>query len=248
MQGFSPRQARRDAVLHVARADPRETLARAQLAQVAHLLAREAGHLGAVVKPRLLQQREARVRRVLEPRQDGPQGRHLERVRRDRAARHAPARELAPVDLDLVLHGQVVGHVDLDRAVAERLHQVVARELLVLGLVRVAEDDLVDRRLRELARLDRVLLRRAEQVVEERDVELEHFDELEQAAVRDVELAVEVERARVAVRPVLGDLAVVQVAGQLRSSPGSSRPWAGTCRCRSGPSPTAPCAGHARAR
>ncbi len=44
-----------------------------------------------------------------------------------------------------------------------------------------------------------VLLRGTQQVVEERDVELEHLDELDDAAVGDVELAVEVERARVGV-------------------------------------------------
>src|SRR2546423_199498 len=100
-------------------------------------------------------------------------------------------------------------------AVAERLHELVVEELLVLGLVGVAEDDLVDVGLRELLRLDLLLLRRAEQVVEERDVELQDLDELEDAAVRDVELAVEVERARIRVRSEGGDLAVVDVAGQL---------------------------------
>ena len=79
----------------------------------------------------------------------------------------------------------------------------------------MADDDLVDVGLRELLRLDLVLLRRAEQVVEERDVELQHLDELDDAAVRDVELAVEVERARIGVRAVLGDLPVVDVAGEL---------------------------------
>ena len=54
-----------------------------------------------------------------------------------------------------------------------------------------------------------------EQVVEERDVELEDLDELDEAAVGDVELAVEVEGAGVALGAVLGDLAVVDVAGQL---------------------------------
>jgi hypothetical protein len=87
--------------------------------------------------------------------------------------------------------------------------------LLVLGLVRVPDDHLVDVRLGELLRLDHVLLARAEQVVEERDVELEHLDELDDAAVRDVELAVEVEGPGVAVRAVLRDLAVVDVAGEL---------------------------------
>jgi len=43
--------------------------------------------------------------------------------------------------------------------------------------------------------LDLVLLARAQEVVEERHVELEHLHELDDAAVGDVELAVEVERA-----------------------------------------------------
>ena len=55
----------------------------------------------------------------------------------------------------------------------------------------------------------------AEQVVEERHVELQHLDELDDAAVGDVELAVEVEGARIGVGAVLGDLAVVDVAGEL---------------------------------
>ncbi len=77
------------------------------------------------------------------------------------------------------------------------------------------DDHLVDVGLGELLRLDLVLLRGAQQVVEERHVELQHLDELDQPAVGDVELAVEVEGARVGVRAVLGDLAVVDVAGQL---------------------------------
>ena len=54
-----------------------------------------------------------------------------------------------------------------------------------------------------------------EQVVQERHVELEHLDELDDAAVGDVEFAVEVERPRVAVAAVLGDFAIVDVAGEL---------------------------------
>src|SRR5207302_1083884 len=60
-----------------------------------------------------------------------------------------------------------------------------------------------------------VLLAGAEQVVQESDVELEHFDELDNAAVGDVEFPVEVERPRIAVAAILGDLAIVDVAGQL---------------------------------
>jgi hypothetical protein len=79
----------------------------------------------------------------------------------------------------------------------------------------VAEDHLVDVGLRELLGLDLVLLGRAQEVVEERDVELQHLDELDDPPVGDVELAVEVERARVRVRAVDGDLAVVDVTAEL---------------------------------
>ena len=119
------------------------------------------------------------------------------------------------VDLPLLGDAGDVRDVDLHRAVAQRLHELVVQQLLVLGLVGVAEDHLVDVGLGELLRLDLVLLRGAQQVVEEGHVQLEHLDELDDAAVGDVELAVEVERARVAVRAELGDLAVVDVAGQL---------------------------------
>ena len=87
--------------------------------------------------------------------------------------------------------------------------------LLIFGLVRVADDDFVDVGLGELLRLDLVLLAGTEEVVEEGDVELEDLDELDDAAVGDVELAVEVEGPGVALGPVLGDLPVVDVAGQL---------------------------------
>ncbi len=80
----------------------------------------------------------------------------------------------------------------------------------------MADDDLVDIGLCELLGLYLVLLRGAEQVVEKRHVELEDLDELEDTPVGDVEFAVEVERSRVGVGPVLGDLAVVDVACELR--------------------------------
>ncbi len=123
--------------------------------------------------------------------------------------------EVLLVDLDLVLEPGDVGHVDLHRAVAQRFHELVVLQASIFWLVGMAEDDFVDVGLGELLRLDLVFLRGAEQVVEEGHVELEHFDELDQAAVGDVQLAVEVEGPRIAVGAVLGDLAVVDVAGQL---------------------------------
>ncbi len=62
-----------------------------------------------------------------------------------------------------------------------------------------------------------MLLTGAEQVVQKRHIELQHFDKLDDAAVRDIEFAVEIERPRVAVAAIFGDLAIVDVAGQLGS-------------------------------
>ena len=169
----------------------------------------------AVVELHLLHQRQLVLLRILEPRQHRPHRRRLQRVRRDVLPADLPGVVVLRVDPLLLGDARDVRDVDLDRPVAQRLHELVREQLLVLGLVGVAEDHLVDVGLRELLRLDLVLLRRAQQVVEERDVQLQHLDELDDAAVGDVELAVEVERARIAVRAELGDLAVVDVAGQL---------------------------------
>ena len=119
------------------------------------------------------------------------------------------------VDLDLVGEPRDVGDVDLDRPVAKRLHELVGLKLLVLRLVGVTDDHLVDVGLGELLGLDLVFLAGPQQVVEEGDVELEDLDEFDDAAVGDVELAVEVEGAGIALGAVLRDLAIVDVAGQL---------------------------------
>jgi hypothetical protein len=119
------------------------------------------------------------------------------------------------VDLPLLADAGDVRDIDLHRPVPERLHELVGQQLLVFGLVGVAEDHLVDVRLGELLRLDLVLLAGAQQVVKEGHVQLQHLDELDDAPVGDVELAVEVERPGIAVRSELGDLPVVDVAGQL---------------------------------
>src|SRR5580704_11745228 len=78
----------------------------------------------------------------------------------------------------------------------------------------MADNDRVDVGLSKLLRLDLVLLRSAQQVVQERHIELEHFDEFDHAAVGDVEFAVEVERPRIALAAELGNFAIVDVAGE----------------------------------
>ena len=202
-------------VLHVAGRDADHALLRGLLAELLDVLLGEAGQRLAVVELQLLQPREAGVLRLLEPRENGPHGGHFDRVRRDVLAADRPLVVVLLVNLHLVRQRRDVRHVDLHRAVAERFHELVVLQPAILGLVRVADDHLVDIGLGELLRLDAVLLARAEQVVQERHVELQHFDELDDAAVGDVEFAVEVERPRIAVAAVLGDLAVVDVAGQL---------------------------------
>ena len=77
----------------------------------------------------------------------------------------------------------------------------------------MAEDDFVDVGLRKLFRFDTMLLASAEQIVEESHVELEYFDEFDDAAVGDVEFAVKVKGPRVAIAAVEGDFSIVDVAG-----------------------------------
>ena len=169
----------------------------------------------AVVELELLEQRQAGVLGLLQPGEDRPHRGDFERVRGDLLAADLPAVVVLLVDVDLVGEPGDVGDVDLDRPVPQGLHELVGLELLVFGLVRVPDDDLVDVGLGELLGLDLVLLAGAQEVVEEGDVELEDLDEFDDAAVGDVELAVEVEGPGVALGAVLGDLAVVDVAGQL---------------------------------
>jgi hypothetical protein len=76
---------------------------------------------------------------------------------------------------------------------------VVGLELLPLGLVRVRDDDGVDVDHAVAARRgDDLLLRRRDHGVEVLGLVLEDLDELDDAAVADVERAVQVEHARVA--------------------------------------------------
>ena len=119
------------------------------------------------------------------------------------------------VDLDLFGDLQVVGHLDQDDPVVQRLGLLVGDERVVLVLVRVRDDHLVGVDHREAAGLDVLLLRQRQQVVEELLVALEHLDEFHQAAVRDVQLAVEAVGPRIALDAVLADRRQVDRAGQL---------------------------------
>ena len=107
-----------------------------------------------------------------------------------------------------------VRDIDFHGAVAQRFHELVVLKLPVFRLVGMSDDDFVDIGLRELLRFDLVFLACAEQVVEECDFQFQDFDELDDAAVGDIEFAVEVERAGIGIGTVDGDLAIVDVAGE----------------------------------
>ncbi len=145
----------------------------------------------------------------------GPHGGHLDRVRGDVLAQHGVLVVVLFVDVDLVGQARDVGDVDLDRAVAQGFHELVVLQPAIFGLVGVPDDHFVDVGLGEFLRLDLVFLAGTQQIVEKRHVQLEHFDEFHHAPIGDVEFAVEVEGPRVAVAAIFGDLAIVDVAGQL---------------------------------
>ena len=144
--------------------------------------------------------------------EDGPHGGDFERVRGNVDAAHFAGGEVFLVDTDFVVEADVIGDVDLDGAIAEGFHHFVALQAFVLGFVGVTQDHFIDVRLRELLGLDGVFLRSTQQVIQERDVELEDFDEFADAAIGDVELAIEVEGTRVTVAAVHGDFAIVDIA------------------------------------
>ena len=70
------------------------------------------------------------------------------------------------VDLHLFRELRDVGDVDLNGSISESLHELIVDEFVVFRLIGMPDDHLVNVGLRELLRLDFVLLRRAQQVVQ----------------------------------------------------------------------------------
>src|SRR5581483_7848754 len=205
----------REPVDHVAWADAVHALAEGLLLELADVAAAETVDVLPVVQLHLLDQAHAGLLRFLEPRQDGEHRGDLERVRRQVDVAQAAVAQQLLVDPDLLRDAQVVGDPDDDDPVLQRLGALVGDERLVLGLVRVRDDDLVGVDHREAARLDALFLRERQERVEELLVALQHLDELHQAAVGDVELAVEAVGARVGLDAVLADRREVDRPGQL---------------------------------
>src|SRR5262245_11417925 len=165
------------------------------------------------------------LRRRLEARQDREHRGHVERVRCHVGAEVRVADDLL-VDLHLLGEAQVVGDLHDDDAIEDGLVRVVGLELLPLGLVRVGDDAGVDVDHAVTAgRGNDLLLRRGDHGVEVLGLVLEDLDELDDAAVADVQRAVQVEDAgitlavEVELRDVLapdqhGGVLVVRVDGR----------------------------------
>ena len=92
----------------------------------------------AVVELQFLQQRQAGVLGLFEPRQHGPHRGHFDRVRGNVLAVDLLGVVVLFVDLDLVGQARDVRNVDLDRAIAQGLHELVVLQPAILGLVGVA--------------------------------------------------------------------------------------------------------------
>ena len=60
-----------------------------------------------------------------------------------------------------------------------------------------------------------MFLRRAEQVVEESDIQLQDFNEFNHSAISHIEFAVKIEGSRIRFAAVFSDLAIINVTGQL---------------------------------
>ena len=210
-------ERRRQAVDDVARADAVHPLAHGLLFQLAHVLRLVAFHVLAVVELHLLDDVHVGALRLFQPGHHGEHRGDLQGARRDvDVAQDVGLVEELVVDSFFLRDAEVVGDAHQDDAVLQRLTLLVARERDVLVLVRVRHDDLVGVDHREAARLDVLLLREREQGVEELLVNFEHLDELHDAAVGDVQFAVEAVGARVTLHPDLADGREVNRAGQLR--------------------------------
>ena len=105
--------------------------------------------------------------------------------------------EVLFVDLNLGFKFGDVRHVDFDRTIPKRFHELVVLKLFELRFVGVTDNDFIDIGLRKLLGLDLVLLRSTEQIVQEGHIELKNFDELNDTTISDVEFAVEIKRARI---------------------------------------------------
>ena len=128
--------------------------------------------------------------------------------------RHFLGIEVALVNANLIFKLGNIRHVNPHRAVFKRLHKLVVLQAAVLWLVGVTDDNFINIGLGKLLGFDFVFLAGAQQIVEESDVKFEHLDKLDNTPVGDVELAIKIKGARIAIAAVDGDFTIVDVAGE----------------------------------
>ena len=133
---------------------------------------------------------KARILMRLEARQHGEPRQHVERTRRARRLSQLGAADELLVDLLLFPDTQAVRNLDHIDAVDEGFVGLVVLEGPPFGLVRVRQDDAVERDRADILGPDIVaFLRRRQKRVQHLDRRLEHLDEFEHALVGAVQAA-----------------------------------------------------------
>ena len=143
---------------------------------------------------------DAGVFRVFQARQDGELRHHAQGAGRARGFHQRGIGHQLVVDLDFIGHAQAVRHLDYIDTVKKGLVVAVVLERLPFRLVRVGQDDAVERDGAEAFRaLVIAFLRGRQQRMQHLDGRLEHFHEFHQALVGQAQAA----RIAVGVRVVL---------------------------------------------
>eukprot|EP00906_Rhabdomonas_costata_P038451 RCo054236 len=159
---------------------------------------------------------QARILRLVQARQHRELRHHLQRARRAHGFGQRRIADQLLVDLRLFRHAQAVRHLHDEDPVEQCLVVAVIAECLPLRLVRVRENHAVERnRAESFGTLEIAFLRRGQERVQHLDRRLEHFDEFEQALVRQAQAARIAVRIGIVLR-VLFELADVDLADERR--------------------------------
>ena len=168
---------------------------------------------------------DVRVFRLLQAREHGELGQHLQGVRCAVGIGQRAVGQQLFVDLDLVADTQAVGHLDDVDAVDERLVVLVVAEAVPFGFVGVGQNHAVERNCpHAFGTVVVALLGRGQQRMEDLDRRFEHLDELKQALVGPAQTAGVAVGIRVVLRKLFqladidladqrGDVLIVFVAG-----------------------------------
>ena len=80
----------------------------------------------------------------------------------------------------------------------------------------MTDNDFINCGLSELFRLDRMLLRRSQEIIQKSDIQLKDLNKLNESAVGNVEFAIKIECPGVGVGTILRDLTIVNISGKFR--------------------------------